>query len=102
MSDLEPIGDDVEALLRRLGIPSAAPATRLVEEWDEIAGAPWSGVARPVGIDGGVLVVEVDDGAHASLLRYQVGGLVERLQAELGAGVVRAVRLRVRGPKKGR
>jgi hypothetical protein len=99
---LEPIGEHVEALLRRLGIPAAAPLTRLVNEWDELAGAPWAGIARPVGLEHGTLVVEVADGAHASLLRYQTGGLVERLVRELGPGLVRSVRLRVRDPKKGR
>ena len=45
--------------------------------------------------------MEVADGTTASLLRYQVNDLLERLEQGLGARLVDSVRLRVRSPKKG-
>jgi hypothetical protein len=99
VSDLEPIGADVEALLGRIGLPSLPPLARLVEAWDDLAGEPWS-VARPAGLEAGVLVVEVADGMLASLLAYQTGPLLTRLEDHLGPGVVQSVRIRVGKAKK--
>jgi hypothetical protein len=101
MTDLEPIGDSVEEVLHRLGIPAVASLARLVEEWAQIAGERWA-VAEPVGLAAGVLVVEVGDGLHASLLRYDVAALLERLSNHVGEGVITSVRIRVREVRKRR
>ena len=61
-----------------------------------MAGEPWAERAAPVGLNRGELVVEVADGTTASLLKYQVNGLLERLEEGLGARLVETVRLRVR------
>ena len=100
MSDLQPIGDDLEAMLRRLGLPAPGVLERLVGDWARVAGEPWAGRAAPVNLHRGELVVEVADGTTASLLKYQVNGLLERLEQGLGAGLVETVRLRVRSSKK--
>ncbi len=101
MSDLQRIGDDLEAVLRRLGLPAPGALDRLLEDWAELAGGAWAERAAPVGLRGGELLVEVADGTTASLLRYQVTDLLERLERGLGARLVDSVRLRVRAPKKG-
>lgn len=101
MSDLQPIGDDLEAVLRRLGLPAPGVLERLVGDWARVAGEPWAGWAAPVNLHRGELVVEVADGTTASLLKYQVNGLLERLEQGLGARLVETVRLRVRSSKKG-
>lgn len=98
MSDgagLEPIARDVEALLERLGIPEALDLATLADDWERVAGEPFAGVARPVGFGDGELVVEVADGAAASLLRYRVGPLLDRLKEMFGDGTVRRIRIRV-------
>ena len=100
MSDLQPIGDDLEAMLRRLGLPAPGVLERLVGDWAQVAGEPWAGQAAPVNLHRGELVVEVADGTTASLLKYQVNGLLERLEQGLGARLVETVRLRVRSSKK--
>jgi hypothetical protein len=101
VSDLQRIGDDLEAVLRRLGLPSPGALQRLVDDWAGVAGEPWASRATPAGLNRGELILEVADGTTASLLRYQVSGLLERLEGALGARLVESVRLRVRNPKKG-
>jgi predicted nucleic acid-binding Zn ribbon protein len=102
VSDLEPVGDGLAEVLRKLGFPSPDAAERLAAEWAEIAGEPWSERSRPAGMRDGVLVVEVSDGAAATLLKYRTTDLVERICAVLGRGTVTTVRIRVAGGKKGR
>lgn len=101
MSDLQRVGDDLEAVLRRLGLPAPGAVERLVNDWAQVAGEPWAERAVPVGLHRGELVLEVADGATASLLKYQVSGLLERLERALGARLVESVRLRVRNARKG-
>jgi hypothetical protein len=101
MSDLYPIGDDLEAVLRRLGLPAPGVLERLVGDWARVAGEPWAERAAPVSLHLGELLVEVADGTTASLLKYQVNGLLERLEQGLGARLVESVRLRVRSAQKG-
>ncbi|MBM3695125.1 MAG: DUF721 domain-containing protein [Actinobacteria bacterium] len=100
MSDLQQIGEGLEAVLRRLGLPAPGSADRLVDDWAQLAGEPWAGHAVPVRLHRGELLLEVADGAAASLLRYQVGALLERLEEALGARLADRVRLRVRNEKK--
>jgi hypothetical protein len=101
VSDLERIGDGLEEVLRRLGLPAVDVLQRLVSDWAELAGEPWASRALPAGLQRGELVVEVADGTSASLLRYQTGELLRRLEGGLGARLVDAVRIRLAGPKKG-
>ena len=100
MSDLQRIGDDLDAVLRRLGLPSPDALDRLLNQWPEVAGGVWAERAVPVGVRAGELLVEVADGSTASLLRYQVDSLLERLEQALGARLVGSVRFRVASPKK--
>ena len=101
MSDLERIGDGLEAVLRRLGLPAVDVLQRLVSDWAELAGEPWASRARPAGLQRGELVVEVADGTSASLLRYQTEELLRRLEEGLGARLVDTVRIRLASSKKG-
>ena len=100
MSDLQRIGDGLEAVLRGMGLPAPGVLEHLVKDWGEVAGEPWAGRAIPVGLQQGELALEVADGATASLLKYQVTGLLDRLERALGARLVETVRLRLANPKK--
>lgn len=99
--DLEPLAGDLEALLRRLGMPRIVDLARLVEEWEELVGEPFGTMGRPVGFADGELVVEVADGTAASLLKYRAGTLLDRLRASLGDGTVDRIKIRVGNPKNG-
>jgi len=98
--DLEPIGRDVDAMLARLGMPAAVKLSALVADWDVVAGEPFARMAEPVGLKDGELVVEVVDGTAASLLRYRVGPLLDRLREHFGERAIDRVRIRVRNRKK--
>ena len=69
----------------------------LEEHWDEVAGAPWVGISRPVVLRDGELVVEADVGPAAGLLRYAVGDLHRRLDSRLGPGMVDRIAVRQPG-----
>ena len=99
--DLRPIGAGLERLLHDLGMPRAFDVARLADEWPEAAGEPFSSLSRPASYRGGELVVQVADGSSASLLKFHVGDLVERLTERYGPGTVTTVRIRVGGGKKG-
>ncbi len=84
-------------VLRRLGMAPVEVLVDLGEHWDEIAGAPWVGVSRPVVLRDGELVVEAMSGPAAGLLRYAVGDLHRRLDSRLGPGIVDRIAVRLPG-----
>lgn len=81
--------------LARSGVVDPAGAMTLFARWDEMAGEPWAGVSRPVGWEGGELLVEVDSAAVAGLLRYCRDDLLIQLGRWLGEGRVTTVRVKV-------
>ncbi len=99
--DMRPIGSGLERLLRDIGMPRIFDIGRLADEWPEVAGEPFAALSQPASYRGGELVIQATDGASASLLKFHVGGLVERLTERYGPGVVTTVRIRVGGAKKG-
>ena len=101
MRDLERVSGFLDQVLRRFGLPDPVDLGRLVEEWADVAGEPWGTRSRPAGLADGELLVEVADGSLATLLRYQQGALLERLEQRLGPGLVTSVRIRVNRSKKG-
>jgi len=101
MSELEQVGGFLDRVLRRLGLPERVDVTRLVENWEDLAGEPWGSRSRPVGLADGVLVVEVDDGSIATLLKYQQKTLLDRLERRFDTPVASSVQIRVSRGKKG-
>ncbi len=95
MSGPAPIRDVLQGLLQRLGVARPLEVADLLGRWEEVAGEPWAERSRPVTLADGELVVEVADGATASLLRYQTRDLVSRLDERVGRGLVTTVRVRV-------
>jgi predicted nucleic acid-binding Zn ribbon protein len=93
------VGELLDGVLERLGVARGLDIAELVHQWETVAPEPFAATARPVGLAGGELTLEVDDGGTASRLRYQLGMLLARLEERLGTGVVTGVRLRVRRPQ---
>lgn len=95
MSDLERLGEGLDVILRRIGLPEIPDLGRLADNWESLAGEPFGTRSRPVGLSGGTLVLEVADGASATLLRYQTGALLQRLETRFGAPIATDIRFRV-------
>ena len=73
----------------------------IVDEWDQFAPGDWA-PGSPVGVKDGVLLVEVPNGAIASLVKYQVAALIREIDRRFGAGVVTGVRVSVARPATSR
>ena len=98
----EEITDVLGAIIERVGAGADLPAATLVEDWNGIVPERWKRDARPVGIRGGVLLVEVSSGASATLLRHDTAALLASISARFGSGVVDGVRVRVAAPIRSR
>lgn len=95
--DPEEITEVLGSIIERVGGGTGQAGATLVAEWDAIVPERWREEARPVGIRGGVLLVEVSSGAAATLLRHDTAALLSRVSERFGVGVVEAVRVRVSG-----
>ena len=89
------IGEVLDRVLRGLGTPGLSASRTVFGDWEALVGAEAAAHARPVSLDGGCLLVAVDDPAWATRFRYEHAGLLERFAAELGAGVVTRIDVRV-------
>ena len=66
----------------------------LIDRWAEIVPQDWT-TGTPVGVRDETLLVEVRDGAAASILRYQVDPLMRAISDEFGSGLVCSVRVAI-------
>ena len=99
----EEITDVLGSIIARAGRGASPDASTLVSEWDSLVPERWREAARPVGIRHGVLLVEVDSAATATLLRHDSADLLRRISARFGEGLANAVKLRVsRGAREGK
>lgn len=97
--DPAPITDVLGVVMENASARYGASLVRLRARWTGLAGATWSGTT-PVAIHDGVVLVEVADGARASLLRFETDALLDAIEAEFGEGFARGIRLRVARPPK--
>jgi predicted nucleic acid-binding Zn ribbon protein len=86
----------VNRLLTEQGWELAAATGSVFGRWAQIVGPDLAGHTRPEALTDGELTVTADSTAWATQLRLLAAQLVRRLNAELGDGAVRTVK--VRGP----
>lgn len=103
MDDREPMPlstslDDVIRSLRGVGRRGAGrrEVGGLFGRWEEVVGAQVAAHVRPIRLDDGVLLVEVDEPAWATQVSLLTGTLRERLATEVGV-VIERVEVRVAG-----
>jgi predicted nucleic acid-binding Zn ribbon protein len=96
IGDLHRLGDSVDAVVRAMRGSGARATAGVFGRWDEAVGPTIAAHARPVLLDDGKLVVEVEEPGWATQLRYLQGDLLERLAGVAGAGAVRSIEVRVR------
>ena len=94
--DPQPLGAAINRLLAERGWQQQVAIGSAFGRWEQIVGAELAAHARPEGFEDGVLTVVADSSAWAAQLRLLAATLVQRLNAELGHGTVR--RVKVRGP----
>lgn len=92
-NEMPDISTGVARMLRRLGMGDVRILLDLQQDWDDIAGRPWAGTSRPIGISRGELVVEALDPGTVTLLRYACSALVEAVEDRVGKGHVDRVKV---------
>lgn len=96
-----PIATSLDRVLRSLRAPAARTVKTVFTEWPELAGPGLAAHAHPVALRDGELVVEVDDPAWASQLRWLEPELRARLEALPGGPRIERIRFRLRAPESG-
>ncbi len=97
-SDDDPVrlADSLDAVVRSLKGPSSRAVAGVFAGWDEAVGPQVAAHARPVSLDEGRLVVEVDEPGWATQLRFLEATLRERLATVAGGYQVQSFEVRVR------
>ncbi len=104
MSDDEPVPVTaaLDGLLRSLrGGAGRAEVGGVFGKWDEAVGPMLAANVRPVRLEHGTLLVEVDDPAWATQVRFLSDDIRRRLREEAGVDVT-ALEVRVRQAGRGR
>jgi predicted nucleic acid-binding Zn ribbon protein len=93
-----PISTSLDEVVRSLRGPGRREVGGVFGRWEECVGAHVAAHARPVRLDGGVLVVEVDEPAWATQIALLSNTIRERLVTVTGIEVDR-VEVRVFRPR---
>ena len=91
-----PIGESLDRVLGYLRAPTARTVKTVFTEWPALAGRQLAAHAQPIALRDGELVVEVDDPAWVSQLRWLEPELRSRLEALPGGPKVERIRFRLR------
>jgi predicted nucleic acid-binding Zn ribbon protein len=105
MDDRDPIplSSSLDGVVRSLRGPSRRAVGGLFGGWDEAVGDQVASHVRPVKLDAGVLLVEVDDPAWATQVRFLTPMIVERLHERAGVQIEQIdVRVERRGARGAR
>lgn len=81
-------------VFRRLGLPDPVLMSAILEEWEELAGSPWKGRSKPLGVEGRTLVVEASSPSMVAFLRYGEASLLESLRDRFGPRVIERIEVR--------
>ena len=95
-----PVRESLDRVAATLGAGGAEPLRALFAHWLAIVGDDVAAHAQPLSLRRGRLVIGADDPAWAAQLRWLEADLLRRLEGALGAGVVTAVDVRVRPPRR--
>jgi len=100
--DPEPLAAAIGGLLDGRGWQQQAAMGSVFGRWAEIVGADLAAHTRPDTFADGELAVTADSTAWATQVRLLAPELIRRLNAELGDGTVRRVKLRGPAPPRRR
>jgi predicted nucleic acid-binding Zn ribbon protein len=94
--DPAPLDAAIDGLVADTGWELAVATGSVFARWAQIVGADLAAHTVPEGLADGELTIAADSTAWATQLRLLAAQLVRRLNAELGDGAIR--RVKVRGP----
>jgi predicted nucleic acid-binding Zn ribbon protein len=94
--DPQPLYTAIGKLLSEQGWKEQAAVGAVFSNWKDFVGSDLAAHTRPDGFTEGELVIAADSTAWATQVRLLASMLVRRLNAELGEGTVK--RVKVRGP----
>ena len=92
----------LDRVVRGMGAPGTDAVELVFGRWADVVGGVLAGRTRPVALERGTLVLEADDPAVVSHVRWLEQDLLARLAELLGAGRVDRVEVRVRRPGRPR
>ncbi len=94
-----PIGESLDSVMRSLRGPGRQAVSGVFGRWAEVVGPQVADHVTPCKLDGGVLLVEVDDPAWATQLAFMTDTIRERLDSVVGVAIDR-IDVRVRGRRR--
>lgn len=94
--DPQPFGAILDRLVKSRGWEKPKAEARLFGEWGAVVGADVAEHCRPIKLEAGELTVEAESTAWATQLRLLAAGLLKKIAAEVGHGVV--AKLDIHGP----
>lgn len=94
-----PISTSLDGVVRSLRGPSRAAVGGVFGRWADAVGPSVAEHVQPRKLDGGVLVVDVDDPAWATQVKFLTGTIISRLREVAGVEVER-VEVRVDRPRR--
>ncbi len=87
-NDLEPFSRSIDEVFSKLGLPDPVLMSKIIEEWDSLAGTPWIGRSRPLYVRNRTLIVEASAPSMVAILKYGVSSLSETLKNRFGIEVI--------------
>lgn len=99
--DPKPIDDLLGTIVEKAGASPDLGVARLVSSWEDVVSDRWRGRSRPIGVRDQTLLVEVPEGADASILRYDSADLLRRISQRFGPDLVKAIKFRIQGDARG-
>jgi predicted nucleic acid-binding Zn ribbon protein len=101
------VAESLEGTARRMGAPSVGVLGAIFARWEELVGPEVAAHAKPRSLRAGVLIVEVDQPAWATQLRYLSTDVLGRVKDAAGPDGVRELQIRVAGdasatPRRGK
>ena len=78
------LSDELDALLKRLGSESTTVVAGIFNNWEQLVGDTVAQHASPIKLEAGRLLVEVDEPAWATQMRFLESEIISKLSASSG------------------
>ncbi|MEO8364363.1 MAG: DUF721 domain-containing protein [Ilumatobacteraceae bacterium] len=93
------LSDELDTLLKRLGSESSTVVAGIFSNWDQLVGDAVAQHASPIKLEAGRLLVEVDEPAWATQMRFLESEIISKLSASSG-NTINGIDVRVKRPPR--